>query len=60
MLRSLAPRKNKNSGANPRSWANFGKPPMLKALPVFAEVMRADARLSEIGNSPVRVESFVR
>jgi alkylhydroperoxidase/carboxymuconolactone decarboxylase family protein YurZ len=40
--------------------ANFGMPPMLKALEVFVEVMHADGRLSEIGNPPVRVESFGR
>ena len=40
--------------------ANFGMPPMLKALEVFVELMHADGRLSEIGNPPVRVESFGR
>ena len=40
--------------------ANFGMPPMLKALEVFVEVMHADGRLPEIGDPPVRVESFGR
>ena len=40
--------------------ANFGMPPMLKALEVFVEVMHADGRLGEIGNPPLRVESFGR
>jgi alkylhydroperoxidase/carboxymuconolactone decarboxylase family protein YurZ len=55
-------------GANPRevlevvflTCANFGMPPMLKALEVFVEVMAEDGRLEEIGNPPVRVESFGR
>jgi alkylhydroperoxidase/carboxymuconolactone decarboxylase family protein YurZ len=55
-------------GATPRevlevvlmTCANFGMPPMLKALEVFVELMHADGRLSEIGNPPVRVESFGR
>ena len=40
--------------------ANFGMPPMLKALESFVEVMHADGRLAEIGDPPVRVESFGR
>ena len=40
--------------------ANFGMPPMLKALEVFVEAMHADGRLAEIGNPPVKVESFGR
>ena len=55
-------------GATPRevlevvlmTCANFGMPPMLKALEVFVDLMHADGRLSEIGNPPVRVESFGR
>jgi hypothetical protein len=31
---------------------------MLKALEVFVEVMHEDKRLAEIGNPPLRVESF--
>ena len=37
---------------------NFGMPPMLKALEVFVELMAEDHRLDEIGNPPVRVETF--
>lgn len=55
-------------GANPRevlevifqTCANFGMPPMLAALEVFVELMAEDNRLAEIGNPPVRVESFGR
>ena len=55
-------------GASPRevlevifvTCTNFGMPPMLKALEVFVELMHADGRLAEIGNPPVRVESFGR
>jgi alkylhydroperoxidase/carboxymuconolactone decarboxylase family protein YurZ len=53
-------------GANPReimeicfqTAVNFGMPPMLKALEVFVEIMAEDKRLDEIGNPPVRVESY--
>lgn len=53
-------------GANPReimevcfqTAVNFGMPPMLKALEVFVEVMAEDKRLDEIGNPPLRVESY--
>jgi len=53
-------------GASPRevlevvflTCTNFGMPPMLKALEVFVEVMADDNRLAEIGNPPIRVESF--
>ena len=53
-------------GANPReimeicfqTAVNFGMPPMLKALEVFVEVMAEDKRLDEIGNPPVRVETY--
>jgi alkylhydroperoxidase/carboxymuconolactone decarboxylase family protein YurZ len=37
---------------------NFGMPPMLKALEVFVQLMAEDKRLDEIGNPPLRVESF--
>jgi len=39
---------------------NFGMPPMLKALEVFVQLMAEDKRLAEIGNPPLRVESFGR
>ena len=53
-------------GASPRevlevifqTCVNFGMPPMLKALEVFVEIMAEDKRLAEIGNPPVRVETF--
>ena len=53
-------------GAHPReimeicfqTAVNFGMPPMLKALEVFVEIMHEDQRLGEIGNPPVRVESY--
>jgi alkylhydroperoxidase/carboxymuconolactone decarboxylase family protein YurZ len=53
-------------GAHPReimeicfqTAVNFGMPPMLKALEVFVEVMAEDKRLDEIGNPPLRVESY--
>ncbi|HYC48561.1 MAG TPA: carboxymuconolactone decarboxylase family protein [Burkholderiales bacterium] len=53
-------------GANPRevlevifqTAVNFGMPPMLAALEVFVEIMAEDKRLEEIGNPPVRVETF--
>jgi alkylhydroperoxidase/carboxymuconolactone decarboxylase family protein YurZ len=53
-------------GAHPReimeicfqTAVNFGMPPMLKALEVFVEIMAEDKRLGEIGNPPVRVETF--
>ena len=53
-------------GADPRevlevifqTAVNFGMPPMLKALEVFVEIMAEDKRLDEIGNPPVRVETF--
>jgi alkylhydroperoxidase/carboxymuconolactone decarboxylase family protein YurZ len=54
------------TGANPReimeicmqTAMNFGMPPMLKALEVFVEVMAEEKRLDEIGNPPLRVESY--
>ncbi len=53
-------------GASPReimeicfqTAVNFGMPPMLKALEVFVEIMAEDKRLDEIGNPPMRVESY--
>jgi alkylhydroperoxidase/carboxymuconolactone decarboxylase family protein YurZ len=53
-------------GAHPRevmevcfqTAVNFGMPPMLKALEVFVEIMAEDHRLDEIGNPPIRVESY--
>ncbi|MBI4205316.1 MAG: carboxymuconolactone decarboxylase family protein [Betaproteobacteria bacterium] len=54
------------NGANPReilevifqTCVNFGMPPMLKALEVFVELMAEDKRLAEIGDPPLRVETF--
>lgn len=54
------------NGAKPReilevifqTCVNFGMPPMLKALEVFVELMADDKRLAEIGNPPLRVETF--
>jgi alkylhydroperoxidase/carboxymuconolactone decarboxylase family protein YurZ len=53
-------------GAHPRevlevvflTCANFGMPPMLAALEVFVEVLAEDGRLAEIGNPPLKVETF--
>jgi len=53
-------------GAQPReilevifqTCVNFGMPSMLKALEVFVELMADDKRLAEIGNPPLRVETF--
>lgn len=53
-------------GAHPReimevcfqTAVNFGMPPMLKALEVFVELMAEEKRLDEIGNPPLRVESY--
>jgi len=53
-------------GASPRevmevcfmTCINFGMPPMLHALEVFVEVMAEDKRLAEIGNPPLKVESY--
>ena len=53
-------------GASPRevmevcfmTCINFGMPPMLHALEVFVEVMAEDKRLGEIGNPPLKVESY--
>lgn len=54
------------NGANPReilevifqTCVNFGMPPMLKALEVFVQVLAADKRLAEIGNPPLKVDTF--
>jgi alkylhydroperoxidase/carboxymuconolactone decarboxylase family protein YurZ len=56
------------NGASPRevlevifqTCVNFGMPPMLEALEVFVGIMAEDGRLEDIGNPPVRVESFGR
>jgi alkylhydroperoxidase/carboxymuconolactone decarboxylase family protein YurZ len=56
------------NGASPReilevifqTCVNFGMPPMLRALEVFVEIMASDNRLAEIGNPPLRVETFHR
>jgi alkylhydroperoxidase/carboxymuconolactone decarboxylase family protein YurZ len=37
---------------------NFGMPPMMHALEIFVELMAEDGRLAEIGDPPLRVESF--
>lgn len=37
---------------------NFGMPGMLKALEAFVKVMAEDGRVAEIGNPPVKVESY--
>ena len=55
-------------GANPReilevifqTCVNFGMPPMLNALEVFVGVLADDGRLAEIGNPPLRVETFAK
>ncbi len=56
------------NGAKPReilevvlqTCVNFGMPPMLRALEVFVAIMAEDGRLDEIGNPPLRVETFGR
>ncbi len=53
-------------GASPRevmevifqTSANFGMPPAWHALENFLEIMAQDGRLGEIGNPPMRVESY--
>ena len=53
-------------GASPRevmevifqTSANFGMPPAWHALENFIEIMAEDGRLGEIGNPPMRVESY--
>lgn len=39
---------------------NFGMPPMLHALESFVQIMAEDGRLAEIGNPPMRVESYAK
>jgi len=54
------------NGASPRevlevvlqTCVNFGMPGMLKALEAFVGVMAQDGRLAEIGNPPVKVETY--
>ena len=54
------------NGASPRevmevifkTCVNFGMPPMLHALEAFVQIMAEDGRLTEIGDPPVRVESY--
>ena len=54
------------NGATPRevievilmTCVNFGMPPALHALEGFLQIMSEDGRLAEIGNPPVRVESY--
>jgi len=54
------------NGASPRevmevvlqTCVNFGMPPMLHALEMFVQIMAEDGRLSEIGDPPVRVETY--
>jgi alkylhydroperoxidase/carboxymuconolactone decarboxylase family protein YurZ len=56
------------NGASPRevlevvlqTCVNFGMPGMLKALEAFVGVMAADGRLAEIGNPPMKVESYAK
>jgi alkylhydroperoxidase/carboxymuconolactone decarboxylase family protein YurZ len=38
--------------------ANFGMPPAWHALEMFLEILAEDGRLGEVGNPPMRVESF--
>lgn len=55
-------------GASPRevievifqTAANFGMPPMLHALEMFVAIMAEEGRLDEIGNPPLRVESYAK
>ncbi len=55
-------------GASPRevmevifqTSANFGMPPAWHALENFIEIMAQDGRLGEIGNPPMRVESYAK
>jgi alkylhydroperoxidase/carboxymuconolactone decarboxylase family protein YurZ len=54
------------NGATPRevievilmTCVNFGMPPALHALEAFLQIMAEDGRLAEIGNPPVRVETY--
>ena len=55
-------------GASPRevmevifqTSANFGMPPAWHALENFLEILAEDGRLGEIGNPPMRVESYAK
>ena len=42
------------------SFGNFGMPPAWHALENFIEIMNEDGRLDEIGNPPMRVESYAK
>jgi alkylhydroperoxidase/carboxymuconolactone decarboxylase family protein YurZ len=54
------------NGATPRevievilmTCVNFGMPPALHALEGFVQIMAEDGRLGEIGNPPMRVETY--
>ncbi len=54
------------NGATPRevievilmTCVNFGMPPALHALEGFLQILQEDGRLAEVGNPPVRVESY--
>ncbi len=54
------------NGARPRevmevilmTCVNFGMPPALHALEAFLQILAEDGRLAEVGNPPVRVESY--
>jgi len=54
------------NGASPRevmevifqTCVNFGMPTMLHALEAFVQIMAEDGRLAEIGNPPVKVETY--
>ena len=56
------------NGATPRevievilmTCVNFGMPPALHALEGFLQILKEDGRLGEVGNPPVRVESYSR
>lgn len=56
------------NGATPRevmevifqTCVNFGMPGMLHALEAFVAIMAEDGRLAEIGNPPVKVESYAK
>ena len=55
-------------GASPRevmevifqTSANFGMPPAWHALENFLEILAEDGRLGDVGNPPMRVESFAK
>ena len=55
-------------GASPRevmevifqTSANFGMPPAWHALENFLEILAEDGRLGEVGNPPMRVESYAK